>query len=296
MDKKRSKSTHKRKRSIIQLHQHRNSKTTTNNPNKLRKQHNTKQEHTRTIRPHKQTNNPTQTINRYTNRRNQHTTRSDKMLVQIDTREKDRVKSAKEYYEQQKLEVDVCELEIGDYLFDNKVCYEFKTVSDFVASIQNGKVFNQAINMAETYHYNFVIIQGDDHSRAKALSMSRNYHEITYFGYLGAIASLNRFVTVIESYSPFINEAYYRMLINAKKSLSQKPIIRKFPKKDKNTAFNFLCYTIYGINHKKAKNIVEAYDLKTLSDIQQLTMEKLTAIDGIGEKNAERIMNAIGEQ
>ena len=85
-------------------------------------------------------------------------------------------------------------------------------------------------------------------------------------------------------------------MITAKKCLSTKPIVKKFPKKDKNTAFNFLCYTIYGINYKKAKSIVDAYDLKTLSDIQNLTMEKLTAIDGIGTKNAERIMNAIGEQ
>ena len=217
------------------------------------------------------------------------------MLVQIDTREKDRVKSAKEYYEQQKLEVEICELEIGDYLFDNKVCYEFKTVSDFVASIQNGKVFNQAINMAETYPYNFVIIQGDDATRAKALAMSRNYHEITYFGYLGAIASLNRFVTVIESYSPFINEAYYRMLINAKKSLSTKPIVRKFTKKDKNTAFNFLCHDVYGINWKKAKNIVDTLNLHTKKDLDTLTKEKLTSVDGIADKTAEKILKAIGE-
>ena len=218
------------------------------------------------------------------------------LKIRIDNREQDRIKSATEYYESQGLSVSVEELEIGDYIFTNgkdNVAFEFKTTADFVASIQDGRVFNQAINMAETYPYNFVIIQGDDHSRAKALAMSRNYHEITYFGYLGAIASLNRFVTVIESYSPFINEAYYRMLINAKKSLSTKPIIRKFPRKDKNTAFNFLCYTIYGINHKKAKSIVDAYDLKTLSDIQNLTMEKLTAIDGIGTKNAKRIMEAI---
>jgi ERCC4-type nuclease len=83
------------------------------------------------------------------------------------------------------------------------------------------------------------------------------------------------------------------MLTQARKCLQNKPIVKKFPRKHKNTAFNFLCYTIYGINHKKAKSIVDAYDLKTLSDIQNLTMEKLTAIDGIGTKNAKRIMEAI---
>ena len=47
------------------------------------------------------------------------------------------------------------------------------------------------------------------------------------------------------------------------------------------------------LNHKKAKTIVDTYDLKTLSDLQKLTIEKLTAIDGIGTKNAEKIMEAI---
>ena len=220
------------------------------------------------------------------------------LKIRIDNREQDRIKSATEYYESQGLSVSVEELEIGDYIFTNgkdNVAFEFKTTADFVASIQDGRVFNQAINMAETYPYNFVIIQGDDHSRAKALAMSRNYQEVNYFQYLGAIASLNRYTTVIESYSPFINEAYYRMLINAKKSLSTKPIIKKFPKKDKNPAFNFLCHDVYGINWKKAKNIVDTLNLHTKKDLDQLTKEKLTSVDGIADKTAEKILKAIGE-
>ena len=220
------------------------------------------------------------------------------ITVKIDNREQDRIKSATEYYQQQGLTVSVEELEIGDYIFTdgtNEVVFEFKVISDFISSIQSGRVFNQAISQAENFDYHFVVIQGDEATRAKCIAMSRNYQEVNYFQYLGAIASLNRYTTVIESYSPFINESYYRMLINAKKCLQNKPIVKKFEKKHKNTAFNFLCYTIYGINHKKAKSIVEAYDLKTLSDIQNLTMEKLTAIDGIGTKNAKRIMDAIGE-
>ena len=215
------------------------------------------------------------------------------MKIQIDNREQNRIKSATEYYKKQGLEVEVTELEIGDYLFDNKVVFEFKTINDFVSSIQNGKIFNQAINQAEKYDHHFVVIQGDEHSRAKALAMSRHYHEITYFGYLGAIASLNRYTTVIESYSPHIHEAYYRMMITAKKCLSTKPIVKKFPRKDKNTAFNFLCYCIYGINHKKAKAIVDTLELKSLNDLMNLNIDDLTNIEGIGEKTAQNILNNI---
>ena len=131
------------------------------------------------------------------------------MQVTIDVREKDRIKSATQYYEEQGLEVSVEELEIGDYLFsdgNNEVVFEFKLTSDFIASIQDNRVFNQSINMAENYDYSFVIIHGDLYTRSKCIAMSRNYREVNLFQYIGAISSLNRYVTVLQCYNPFINE------------------------------------------------------------------------------------------
>jgi len=217
------------------------------------------------------------------------------MQLTIDSREQSRIQSATEYYKQQGLTVEVQEEQVGDYIFNNQVCFEFKTIPDFVSSIQNGRVFNQAINQAETYDYHYVIIQGDDHTRAKALAMSRNYREATYFQYLGALASLNRYTTVIESYSPFINEAYYRMLITAKKCLNNKPIVKKFPRKDKNPAFNYLCYCIYGVSAKRAKDIVYTCHLKTMEDLFNLTHQDLVKIDGIGDNLADKILTSISE-
>ena len=215
------------------------------------------------------------------------------MLVQIDSREKNRIKSAKEYYEQQGLEVEICELEIGDYLFDNKVVFEFKTIQDFIASIIDNRVFNEAINQAENYDYHFIIIQGNESERAKQIAISRNYCEISYYQYLGAIASLNRYTTVIESYSPHIQESYYRMQIQAQKCLRNKPIVKKFPRKHKNPALNWLCHDIYGINYKTAEKIVRELDLHTLTDLFILDKTELTSIEGIGDKIAEKIITSI---
>ena len=215
------------------------------------------------------------------------------MQVRIDTREQNRIQSATKYYTEHGLETEVTEMEIGDYLFNNKVCFEFKTIPDFIKSIQDNRVFNQAINMAETYDHNFIVIQGDEHTRAKAIAMSRNYREVNYFQYLGAIASLNRYVTVIESYSPFIEEAYYRMLVTARKCLQDKPIVKKFPRKHKNPAMNYLCYCVYGLNHKRANDIVTTLDLHTLEDLLYLDCNKLTSIEGIGPKLADKIIQTI---
>jgi len=217
------------------------------------------------------------------------------MHVKIDSRENERIKTATEYYQSQGLTVEVCELEVGDYLFDGKVCFEFKTIPDMVSSIQSGRVFTQAINMTENYDYCFVLIQGDEHNRAKALAMSRNYQEVSYFGYLGALASLNRYCTVIESYTPFINEAYYRMLITAKKIIQNKLIVKKFPRKHKNPIWNFLAYNIYGLSASKAKRIIDTYHIENLNDLKQLNLDDLTMVEGIGEKTATNILTAIGE-
>ena len=215
------------------------------------------------------------------------------MNITIDTREQNRIETATQYYESQGHNVTIKELPIGDYIFQDKVVFEYKTIPDFITSIQDGRVFNQAINMSENYDHHYIIIQGDEHTRSRSIGMSKNYIPVNITQYLGAIASLNRFTTVIESYNPIIQEAYYRMLITAKKCLQDKPIVKKFPRKHKNPAFNYLCYCIYGINSKKAKLITDTYELKSLNDLLQLTTEDLTLIEGIGEKTAKNIIEAI---
>jgi ERCC4-type nuclease len=218
------------------------------------------------------------------------------MKITIDAREKGRIDSAKKYYESQNLEVQVEELPIGDYIFTDgkeEVVFEFKLISDFVSSIQSNRVFNQSINMAENYDYSFVMIHGDLATRSKCLAMSRNFQHITVYQYIGAISSLNRYVTVLQCYSPYLNESYYTMLTQARKCLSDKPIVKKFSRKDKNVCFNWLAYCNYGISAKKATAIVDTLDLHTLSDLQKLTEEKLLTVEGIGKKTAENIIEAI---
>ena len=220
------------------------------------------------------------------------------ITVKIDSREKDRIQSATKYYKEQGLEVNVEELEIGDYIFTdgtNEVVFEFKLISDFITSIQDHRVFNQSVEMAENYDFSFVIIHGDSHTRSKCIAMSRNYREVNLFQYIGAICSLNRYVTVLQVTSPFINESYYTMMTQAKKCLQNKPIVKKFEKKHKNTAMNYLCYCIYGLNHKRANDIVKQLDLHTLEDLLYLKHEQLQKVPGIGEKLANKIIDSISD-
>ena len=218
------------------------------------------------------------------------------MLVQISDKEQDRIKSASDYYREQGLTVEVSNLEIGDYLFTDgteSVVFEFKTIPDYISSINDGRLWNEAINQAENYNHHFILIHGDLYQRTKEIIKSRDYIPMTIEQYIGSISSLNRYTTVLQVYNSVIEEAYYTMMKQAEKCLSKRPIVKKFPKKDKNVCFNYLAYCVYGISGKKAEKIVKELELHTLEDLLYLDHAKLTSVEGIGPKLASRILETI---
>ena len=218
------------------------------------------------------------------------------MLVQISDKEQDRIKSASDYYREQGLTVEVSNLEIGDYIFSNNedsVVFEFKTIPDYINSINDGRLWNEAINQAENYNYHFIMIYGDLYQRTQAIIQSKDYIPMNIEQYIGSISSLNRYTTVLQCYNHVIQEAYYTMMKQAEKCLGNRPIVKKFPKKDKNVCFNYLAYCVYGISGKKAEKIVKELELHTLEDLLYLDHAKLTSIDGIGPKLATKILDSI---
>ena len=215
------------------------------------------------------------------------------MKIQISDKEQWRIKEAEKYFQELGCETSVENLEVGDYVFDNKVCFEYKNIKDFIASIQDKRVFNESINQAESFDWHYVIIHGTEQDRAKEIAISKNYVPVDLFQYHGAIASINRYSTVMEVYTPYIKEAFYKMHIQARKDLSNRPIIKKFPRKNKNAAMNYLAYCVYGVSGKRANEIVTTLDLHTLEDLLYLDHKKLTSIPGIGEKLADKIIDSI---
>ena len=214
----------------------------------------------------------------------------------IDHREHDRMDSAIKFYEEKGVTVKVAELEVGDFLFsdgNDSVVFEFKTISDYINSINDGRLWNEAINQAENYNHHFVMIFGDLYTRMSELNKSRDYIPMNVEQYIGSISSLNRYTTVLQCYNPAIDEAYFTMMKQAEKCLLKRPIVKKFPRKDKNVCFNYLAYCVYGISGKKAQSIVNELELSTLEDLLYLEHDKLTSVEGIGEKLADRIIDTI---
>ena len=84
-------------------------------------------------------------------------------MILIDSREDSILSGAViKLCEEQKVEYKKQWLEIGDYIMSaNKtVAIEAKSSGDFLASVRNGRVFNQASNMLDNYDISVVLIYG----------------------------------------------------------------------------------------------------------------------------------------
>ena len=165
-------------------------------------------------------------------------------------------------------------------------------MKDFIASILNHKVFNQAINQTQHYPYHFVIIDGDIKKRTKAIT-DLYYRGNVHFNlkqYYGAISSLNTYTTVLHSLGGK-QEAFKLMEAQAKKCLDDTLLIKKFNKrKEDSPAFNFLVYCVHEVNINRAEKICNELGLETHEDLMNLTHDDLTSISGIGDKLATIIM------
>lgn len=217
------------------------------------------------------------------------------MRVYIDTRETDRIKPAMFYFSKNN-SVSVVELESGDYIFvddGKRVVFEYKTMEDFITSVNEGRVFNQAIDQQTQFLYHFVIIEGTDEEMQKICS-DRYYSTGVSFSkaqFYGAIARLNTFTTVLRV--PNRKTAFELMEVQSKKCMDEKAVAKSFPKSEGNAAFRYLCYCCNRIGSNTAEKIVDELSLNNLEDIIALKRDDLTSIYGIGDATADTILEQV---
>lgn len=218
-----------------------------------------------------------------------------KMKVFVDSRETDRIKPAIFYFSL-KNSVSIVELETGDYIFEEdekQVVFEYKTMSDFINSVTEGRVFNQAIDQQSQFEHHFVIIEGTDEDMKKICS-DRYYSTGVSFSkeqFYGAISRLNTFTTVIRV--PDRKTAFEVMEQQTKKCLDDKAVAKSFPKSEGNSAFRFLCYCCRGVGSKTAEKIVDELSLNNLKDVIDLKKDDLMKLSGIGDAKATNILEQV---
>ena len=224
------------------------------------------------------------------------------MIVTVDSREKDRKDRAIDFYTNKGHEAQVEMLDVGDYLFDNSVVFEYKEISDFMSSIKNNSVFNEAANQSLEYKYHYVIIVGDvrDYlnnnwsyypTRKQWKNRYDKFLAANLLMYYGAIRRLRVFTCPVEIIGE--ENAFQEMLLQAIKCLDGKSkfysnVTRQVESQD---PVDVLLSSCRGVSSKKANAIRKHHSLNSVWDLMELTVNDFKAVDGFGEKSSNNVYN-----
>lgn len=172
-------------------------------------------------------------------------------------------------------------LDVGDIVYKDLVGIERKTAQDFYSSLSDGRLFNQAVRLSETFKYPLLVVIGKD-------SDFYNYRNYGIKEYLGAISSIIARTGVYCYRVKDLWEFFYFSSSFIEKAIDGKnKIITKKIKISKNPTINLLC-SINGIGEKKAQKIFDfcegdLYKLFIMDD------DEFLSINGIGKRDLERI-------
>jgi len=119
---------------------------------------------------------PQTTLMKYTSQK------EDEVNIYVDTREQ--ASSVTIKLKNLGANVNVKQLEIGDFIISNKIVIERKTIEDFLNSLMDGRLFNQLKLMTSNYDAPLIILEGNQHE----LFTTRNIHENAIKAALASIA------------------------------------------------------------------------------------------------------------
>lgn len=183
--------------------------------------------------------------------------------------------------------VTVRRLSVGDYLIDDRLLVERKTVSDFGASLKDGRLFRQAYRLMRDTHPRVCLVLEGGSSDLRWVGLSRAALQ-------GAMLTLTLSfdVPVLRSLSDA--ETARVILIAAEQLRSRKgPVLRgRRPSvSDLRHLQQLMLQAVPEIGPVKSTALLERFGAP--AEIASASMEDLVEVPGIGPRTAERLHEAL---
>ena len=227
------------------------------------------------------------------------------MNILIDSREKGRKSRASAYYSDKGHNATIDALDVGDYVFSDQVVFEYKEISDFMSSIINDSLFNEAANQGLKYDHHFVMIVGDVRNylndnwyyvNNKWSNRYDKYMANNLGRYYGALRRLRTFTVPIECRNE--ENAFQEMLLQAIKCCDGKSkyysnVTRQVKSQD---PVDVLLTSVKNISTKKAHTIKEHHTINNIYDLLSLTEENFSEVNGIGKTTSSNIYNFLHKE
>ncbi|HBO5516200.1 TPA: DNA-binding protein [Pseudomonas aeruginosa] len=181
--------------------------------------------------------------------------------------------------------IQVGELETGDYVLSGDLVVERKTAVDFVASILDGRLFNQTGKMRLNFARPVFLIEGDVYSTRSAIAREAIDGALSF---LVAIEGCN----IIHVRDQFAAAGLiYRMAKHAQEGLGYDVAFRRGKVAPGRGEALFLIEGTPGVGPSTAIKVLNHF--RSVHAFMNATVEELRLIPGLGPKKAERIHQAI---
>jgi Fanconi anemia group M protein len=208
----------------------------------------------------------------------------DEVQVLVDSRELSS-KVVKELYGEG-LTVKTARLEVADYVLSERVAVERKEVEDFIRSIIDGRLFQQAIEMRKEYQSPIMVIEGEDLFERTAM------HEKAIFG---ALASL-----LADFHLPIIftkNEVETSHILTAIAKREHKEGKRIVGIRGEKGSMSlqdrqrFVIESLPNVSATIANRLLAHFG--TVRNVVNADVEELTKVKGVGEATAKKIREVL---
>jgi DNA excision repair protein ERCC-4 len=183
-------------------------------------------------------------------------------------------------------EVRLARLRVGDYLINDEVLIERKTIADFAASLVDGRLFPQASRLARDGHRTLVLIEGPH-----APSMP-DVHPHAVQGALVSLAAMWR-LPVLHTVDADDSLRVMRFLA-AQVRTGREHVVCRYGRKPKRLATRrlFLLQGLPGVGPALASRLLK--QLGSVRSVVTADIDRLQQVRGVGPKKATRILELVG--
>lgn len=222
--------------------------------------------------------------------------------ISIESREGVRIQPTVDYFGKENTIVE--QFDYGDYIYtppnnekDKRVGIEVKQVhTDLFTSIQSRKLFRQVADMVLEFPIHYLLIVGNPEEEIIRNTIIKKKNPNYYWNFTleqwdGAYSSLQQVTQIVFAYN--WERALKTMELLFKKSTDNKNRIYNYLDKTENTAYNYIS-TIKRIGPSTAELVCDELGLETWRDLDNLGKDSLLNVNGVGDKKADLIMEAIG--
>ncbi|MDK2849770.1 MAG: hypothetical protein PWP03_325 [Candidatus Woesearchaeota archaeon] len=187
------------------------------------------------------------------------------------------------------IELEMTNLEIGDYVLSEDVCIEFKTKEDFLTSLIDNRLFTQVKNLTSKYKKPLLIVQGTED-----LFSLRNINENSIRGLIVSLAIDYR-LPIIFTKNPK-DTAEYLFLIAKNEQLNLNKSIALHTKKPRTIKEiqEYIVSSLPNIGSTLSKPILTHF--KTIRNLANSNIDDLLKIENIGPEKAKTIYDIFNSE